>query len=295
MNKFYYKIATLTMCVEGGETALLGNTLPGIQAFKVGALDEVDILVYTDCEMLTIPTPIKEQIICDMDLEGVRYLLAVVDEHIVFEMRTNDRGNFKLSHERGSKIVRLAPCNDLFSLKFMLWNAYALVALNKGVVPIHASAVIKDKAAVLCLGESGTGKSTHTRMWMENINGTSMLNDDSPLLKMDGNKLRAYGSPWSGKMDFYINEDYEVKGIMRIKRALHNTIDRLDAMHSLVSVYPSLPPMYAHDTIMADKMLDLVSDIIETTAIYILACLPNGDAARVAYKELYGAKDEGFK
>ncbi len=289
MNRFYYNIATLTMCVEGGDTALLGDTLLGMEPFRVGVQDEVDILVYTDCKAEVIPTPSKENIISDMILEETRYILAVVDQQIVFEMKTNDGGDYSLSHERGSKVVRLASCNDLFSLKFMLWNAYALVALNKGVVPIHASAVIKDEAAVLCLGESGTGKSTHTRMWMENISGTRMLNDDSPMLKMDGGQLRVYGSPWSGKMDFYINKDYEVKGLVRIKRALHNEIIKLDPMRSLASVYPSLSPMFANDTEMADMMLDIVSDIIETTPIYNLACLPNGDAARVAYQELYGA------
>ncbi len=289
MYKFYYNIATLTMSVEGGETALLGDTLPGMMPFKVGAQDETDILVYTDCESETIPNPSEENIISDMILEEVRYILAVVGEEIVFVMKTDDGGDYRLSHERGSKIVRLAPCRDLLSLKFLLWNAYALVALQKGVVPIHASAVIKDGAAVLCLGESGTGKSTHTRMWMENISGARMLNDDSPMLKMDGGKLRVYGSPWSGKMDFYINEDYEVKGLVRIKRALQNEILKLDPMRSLVAVYPSLSPMFANDTEMADKMLDIVSDIIETTPIYTLACLPNGDAARVAYEELYGA------
>ncbi len=288
MNKFYYNIATLAMCVEGGDTALLGDSLPGMKPFKVDALDEVDILVCTDCEVEAMPIPNISQVIYNLILEEVQYLFSVVDGVFVFEMKTKHNGDYKLSYERGSKIVKLGPCNDLFSLKFMLWKAYALVAINKGVVPIHASAVIKDNAAVLCLGESGTGKSTHTRMWMENICGARMLNDDSPMLKMDGNKLRVYGSPWSGKADFYINEDYEVKGLLRIRRALENKIQRQNTVHSLIAVYPSLPPMFANDGALADMMVDLVSDIIESTPIYIMSCLPNGDAARVACKELYG-------
>ena len=204
MNKFYYNIATLTMCVEGESTALLGDRLLGMQPFKVEATDEVDILVCTDCAVETMPNPNSDQIIYNLILDEVQYIFSVVGRDFVFEMNTKDRGDYKLTYERGSKKVRLSPCNDLFSMKFMLWKAYALVAINKGVVPIHASAVIKQDSVVLCLGESGTGKSTHTRMWMKNISETRMLNDDSPILKMDGGKLRVYGSPWSGKMDFYL-------------------------------------------------------------------------------------------
>ncbi len=288
MNKFYYNIATLTMCVEGGDTALLGDSLPGMKPFKIEALDEVDILVCTDSDINAMPIADSSQIIYNLKLEEVQYTFSVVDGVFVFEMNTKHNGDHKLTYERGSKVVKLAPCNDFFSLKFMLWKAYALVAINNGVVPIHASTVIKDNAAVLCLGESGTGKSTHTRMWMGNIAGTRMLNDDSPMLKMEEGRLRVYGSPWSGKTDFYINEDYEVKGLLRIRRASENKIQRQNTVQAIVSVYPSLPPMFANDEALADMMVDLVSGIIESTPVYIMSCLPNGDAARVACKELYG-------
>ena len=55
--------------------------------------------------------------------------------------------------------------------------------MEHGVVAIHSSVLTYREAAILCLGESGTGKSTHTRLWRENIEGAGLLNDDSPFVR----------------------------------------------------------------------------------------------------------------
>ena len=43
------------------------------------------------------------------------------------------------------------------------------------------------------LGESGTGKSTHTRLWRENIAGSKLLNDDSPIVRYEEGGVWVYG------------------------------------------------------------------------------------------------------
>ena len=56
----------------------------------------------------------------------------------------------------------------------------------------------------MLLGKSGTGKSTHSRLWLKYIPDTKLLNDDNPAVRiMDNNTIMIYGTPWSGKTPCY--------------------------------------------------------------------------------------------
>ena len=56
---------------------------------------------------------------------------------------------------------------------------------RKDTLAIHSSCIVYRDKAVLFLGESGTGKSTHTRLWRENIPEAVLLNDDSPMIRVE--------------------------------------------------------------------------------------------------------------
>ena len=78
-------------------------------------------------------------------------------------------------------------------LHFGLWLAYNMQASARGCFALHASAVVCDGRAVLFLGESGTGKSTHAQLWCKSFNGCRLLNDDSPVVAAVDGGLRVYG------------------------------------------------------------------------------------------------------
>ena len=64
----------------------------------------------------------------------------------------------------------------------------------------HGSVVAVDGQAYLFTAKSGTGKSTHTRLWRELLGSRAvMVNDDKPFLRITENGVIAYGSPWNGK------------------------------------------------------------------------------------------------
>ncbi|MBR6848766.1 MAG: hypothetical protein IKM88_00825, partial [Lachnospiraceae bacterium] len=65
----------------------------------------------------------------------------------------------------------------------------------------HGSAIAVDGTGYLFTAKSGTGKSTHTRLWRELLGQrATMINDDKPLIRVnvDGNAV-IYGTPWDGK------------------------------------------------------------------------------------------------
>ena len=68
-------------------------------------------------------------------------------------------------------------------------SALLRIAFSQAIIPhdafaIHASAVVRLDRAHLFLGASGTGKSTHARLWLQTIPRTTLLNDDCPILRL---------------------------------------------------------------------------------------------------------------
>lgn len=104
-------------------------------------------------------------------------------------------------------------------LDHLLIFALSVAAVGKGILLIHASTIRYRGKAVMFLGESGTGKSTHSRMWLENIEGSTLLNDDAPAVRISADSTTAYGTPWSGKTPCYRAEHYPLAALVRIRRA----------------------------------------------------------------------------
>ncbi len=282
-----YIIADVSLNIKGDKTVELLSILKGFEVFRVESCDNPEINIISDANNLRDEyTNVVE--LCRFNADSTEHIFSESDRYYYFELIDGDGISHLLKHEKGSNLVQFETCENLFMLRFLMWVAYSLVALKFGVVPIHASSVVHNNQGVLFLGESGTGKSTHTQLWLKNIKDTTHLNDDSPLLRMVNGELMIYGSPWSGKVDCYKKEVYSVKSLVRIKQGSVNDIVKHGTLVAIGAVYPSCPPMYVHSEPLADMILDMVSNIVKSVPIYTLTCLPNAEAALTSYSELYG-------
>lgn len=181
----------------------------------------------------------------------------------------------------------LLPKVDVSLLRFGMWLVFGLCTVPLGAIAIHSSVLEKDGFAVLCLGESGTGKSTHTRLWREHIEGTTLLNDDSPIIRMVDGVPTAFGSPWSGKTPCYRNLSYPIRGFMRLSQAPHNKIRRLSVLEAIGALLPSCPPAFAFDDKLQDALCNTLSNMIATAPAYHLECLPDAAAAQLSYNTIF--------
>lgn len=148
----------------------------------------------------------------------------------------------------------------------------------------HSSCVTYQGRAYLFLGKSGTGKSTHSRMWLNALQGVTLMNDDHPVIRMNHEgKAIAYGSPWSGKTRCYKNMEAPVGGIIRIVRAPHNKARRLSPVESYASLMTSFSGM-TWEKELADGRDETIQGIIGSVPCWAMECLPDEDAARVCCK-----------
>ena len=207
-----------------------------------------------------------------------------------FKMENKDKTFILIKEDHSNIVESNLGCYeevDPSLVRFGIWIMFGIIIAPLRAIAIHSSVVVKNDEGILCLGESGTGKSTHTRLWRENIEGAKLLNDDSPIIRMIDGKCIVFGSPWSGKTPCYVNKCVPVRALMRLSQAPYNKIRRLPALAAIGAVLPSCPPAFAYDNTLQDHICNTVSDIISCTPIYHLECLPDAAAAELSYSTIF--------
>ena len=172
--------------------------------------------------------------------------------------------------------------DNRFCVNNALMLMYAFRTADLDTLEMHASVTVKDGKGFLFLGKSGTGKSTHSSLWLKNIPGTHLLNDDNPIVRIVDGQVRVYGSPWSGKTPCYRNVKARLGAITRIDRAPENSIERLPPIEAFASFLPSCSSM-KWDKDIFNAICDNVTRVVERVGIYTLHCLPDEEAARVCH------------
>lgn len=176
-----------------------------------------------------------------------------------------------------------------FVVNNYLMMLYAFAAAPHGLLLFHASAIVHQGKAYLFLGKSGTGKSTHSRLWLSTIPQCKLLNDDNPLVEVDSmrQKVTAYGSPWSGKTPCYLHEAYPLGGIVRLAQAPVNEIRPLTQVAAFAAVMPSCS-MLRQEASVVHGAMQTIHQLVQQVPVFSLRCLPNAEAALLSAKHLVG-------
>lgn len=166
-------------------------------------------------------------------------------------------------------------------------HIYLADELFKKILPyksimLHSSAVKYKGKCYLFSAPSGTGKSTHTRIW-EKLYGddVKIINDDKPIIRLMGEELIAYGSPFAGGTHKFCDDNAPLTAIVFITRAEKNSIRKLTNKEAL--------PLIFQETIRKvskEKMhlvLDMLDVILKNVDLYELCCNMEDDSARIAH------------
>ena len=224
------------------------------------------------------------------DYEDVQSVFGTTEKGYLLVQKPEQEEAFYMWCRPSEKVVYLAGNWSLRLYRFAMWLGYGLMTLSGQTLAIHSSCIVYRNQAVLFLGESGTGKSTHTRLWREHIDGAVLLNDDSPMLRVEDGKVWAYGSAWSGKTPCYKDERYELKGCVRLSQAPHNRIRRLSVLEAYGALHPSCAPEFAYDNALYDEVSRILSQVLSAVPCFHLECLPDKEAALLSCRTVFGGK-----
>lgn len=169
-----------------------------------------------------------------------------------------------------------------YGLNNALMLVYAFASASRSTLLMHASVVRQGGKGFCFLGKSGTGKSTHTRLWLRHIPGSDLMNDDNPVVRVHEDGVRVYGSPWSGKTPCYRNVEAPVGAFVQLRQYPENRMRRESVVESFASLLASVSTM-KWDARIYTAHCDTLSDIVRRTPVYLLECLPDEGAAQLSF------------
>ncbi len=286
--KRYYKVAEHNFSLDFTSPQPSEQTLAPYAPFEVDECKTLFDVEFVD----TFNFELGEPVIVDADLssEGMVRVDVYKTErgyqYIIFLPGSNEKnGEVDVDFQKSLSTVVLygSPMAMRMALTNALILSYMNFTIEHTTMLYHSSTVIKDGRAYAFIGKSGTGKSTHSKMWLEAFSDAELLNDDHPIIRVhDDGTAMIYGSPWSGKTHCYRNLQAPLAAIVRIERAKENSARKLRPIQALGSISTSCSGMQWSEQLVDFKMKSLEKLIIATPC-YIISCLPNVDAAHVCH------------
>ena len=174
---------------------------------------------------------------------------------------------------------------DPFLERAAIQRAFAEFLFDYNILLFHGSAIAVDTEGYLFTAHSGTGKSTHTRLWRQVFGERAvMVNDDKPFLELTENGILLHGSPWSGKHGLDANVCVPLKGLCLLERGAENQIAPMNGEELLPMLRKqAYCPM---DTAKHARFLELTARLSRQAALWKMACNKNPEAAEVAFSAM---------
>lgn len=136
---------------------------------------------------------------------------------------------------------------------------------------MHGAVVSWKQEGYIFTAPSGTGKTTHVRLWKEHLGpDVEIINGDKPVLEVGEDEIIAYGTPWAGKERLQKNSCVPVKGICFLRQSKTNTIHKLNKREAMLLLLPQIYIM--SDSQKAGRILELFSELLEHVPVYEFSC-----------------------
>ena len=207
--------------------------------------------------------------------EPADFAIRVTREALLFEQAELDRE----AEEEG---FRRRVFTDPFLERAAIQRAFAEFLLDYDTLLLHGSTIAVDGSAYLFTARSGTGKSTHTRLWREVFGQRAvMINDDKPFLQLAEGQILAFGSPWSGKHGLDTNISAPLRGICLLERGAENQIRPAEPARLLpILQKQAYLPM---DPEKHPKFSQLLHTLAHRIPLWYMTCTKDPAAAQIAF------------
>lgn len=151
----------------------------------------------------------------------------------------------------------------------------------------HGASISYGDKAYLFTAPSGTGKSTHIRLWRKHLgNDVNIVNGDKPFISLRDNHPYIYGTPWAGKERWQRNCSFPLAGICFVQRGLQNSIQSITPEEALPLILKQI--YLPQDPQSLDCTLQLLDELMSSTPLYLLSCDMSEDAVRCSFEAMTG-------
>ena len=211
---------------------------------------------------------------------GYRYEINDIDGHLCARMQSD-----ALFNHCEVELLEGTPAQMHYGLNNCVMMSYAFATATQDTILIHSSVIRCDGKGYLMTAPSGTGKSTHTRLWRELLGDkVVMINDDKPIIRYIDGDFYVYGTPWMGKHNLGANVRAKLKAICKIRQEKENVIESVSPAEMLVMILnQTLRPEKLENM---DKLLGLIEKMLAKTKLFSLGCNISLEAAQLSYNAM---------
>lgn len=206
------------------------------------------------------------------------FTVTVTREDLAFEQDFLDQ-------EADEEGLRRRVFTEPFLERAAIQRQVAEQLLSRGVLLLHGSAVAVDGKGYLFTAKTGTGKSTHTRLWRQVFGSRAvMINDDKPFVRVTPTGITLWGAPWSGKHGLDTNVSVPLAGICILERGVENTIVPADPQQAVRFLMGQC--LYPRDTAEQFRLHVLLQALADGTALWRMQCTISPEAAKIAHRAM---------
>ena len=207
--------------------------------------------------------------------DDAEYCITTTPADIAYERKRSVRAD----ELEGAAVREYAPP---YLETLAVYRKLAQLLVQDDILLMHGAVVAVDGQAYLFTAKSGTGKTTHTRLWLQQFGDRAvMVNGDKPLLHVTNKGVTAYGTPWDGKEHLSTNTSCPLKAICILTRSEINHIKRISKKEALPMLCQQIHR--PADPAALARMLVLVDRLGSSVPLYRLGCNMEPEAALVAY------------
>ncbi len=125
---------------------------------------------------------------------------------------------------------------DAYRETLAVYRQIAERMLDYDTFLMHGSVVAKDGRAFMFAAPSGVGKTTRTRLWLDQIADSQIINGDKPLIRISDQEIIACGSPWSGKEKLNENLCLPLAAIYFLERGEESSLRKMSFSEAFVRI-----------------------------------------------------------
>lgn len=282
MSQLIYRIAEQYLVLNTLDPIATAAILPNYEAFRQACLpDGVQPLVevWGDC---SCTSSVDDKLL--EEVEDIYY-------HSRVYRRANSDIRIEMTHLGVEEVGCFSPdwrqlhCRSSLTNKRarylidrLIMIAFSIVTSELRMLKVHASVTELHGRALIFLGVSGTGKSTHSRLWRQFVPEATLLNDDEPIVRvMPDGSVRVYGCPWSGSTPCYKDRWAEAVAFVHLRQSPENKLTKLSTLQAFDSLFSSSAFMFSESRVR-EQVFNTVADVLERVPVYRLDCRPDEEA-----------------
>lgn len=203
--------------------------------------------------------------------EAPEFSIAVTQADIELERKNSD----------------VPAATDEYLESLVIYRLLCEKLVEHDVILIHSAAIRVDGKAYLFTAPSGTGKSTHIKLWRKRFGkGVGIINGDKPLISVTKDEIRAWGTPWDGKEHWSKNISAPIAGICQLGRGEENEICAASPAEALSTLFTQT---YRPTTEAGmRKTMQLLLEVSQRVPFWKLKCNMSMEAAEVSYAAMKG-------